>query len=77
MRWTRLPVIPAHLVHQAMGNTVTVVTWLLVGFLITAVGGWTAFRATTGRRVSAGMAVTLAGVIVSAAGIWNHTSMPN
>lgn len=59
-----------------MHDTVSVLAWLLLGFLITGIGGWTAARATTRRRVSAGMAMTLAGVIVFAAGILYHRSMP-
>lgn len=76
VRWSRLANLPSHLVHHTMEDTVTVVAWLLVGFITVALGGWTASRATTRRRVSVGMALTLAGVIVCAAGIWFHKSMP-
>jgi len=73
---SRLPHLPTHLVHDTLEGTVAVIVWLLVGFILTALGGWTASRATTSRRVSIGMALTLAVVIVCATGIWYHTSMP-
>lgn len=60
-----------------MEVTVTVAGWLILGFIITAFGGWTASRAMTGRRVATGMALTLTGVIVFGAAIWYHTSVPN
>lgn len=75
MNFTRL--LPQHLVHHAVHDTVTISGWLLVGFIVTGIGGWTASHATTGRRVSAGMVLTLTGVIVFAAGIWYHRSVPN
>lgn len=69
--------LPQHLVHHAMHDTVTIICWLLLGSLVTAAGGWTAYHATNGRRVSAGMALTVAGVIVFAAAVWYHRSVPN
>ncbi len=76
MRWPRVTALPVHLVHNSVGDSLTIISWLLLGFAITAFGGWIASRATTSRRVSAGMALTLAGVIVFATGIWYHGSMP-
>lgn len=75
MRWSKIPV-PAHLVHEAMQNTVVVVAWLAVGFIMTAAGGLLASRAKTSGRVTAGMALTGLGVVVLAAGVWYHQSMP-
>lgn len=59
-----------------MQNTVTVIVWLASGCIVTALGGLIASRAKSSRQVSAGMALTAAGVIVLAAAIWYHTSMP-
>ena len=58
-----------------MQGTVTVIVWVTIGFVLTAIGGLMASRATSSRRVVAGMALTLAGVVVLVAGIWYHKSM--
>ncbi|MGV0993285.1 MAG: hypothetical protein ACOYB7_13650 [Mycobacterium sp.] len=75
MHWSRFP-NPEHLVHDTVQGTVTVIVWLATGVIMTAIGGLTASRAKSSRRVSAGMALTLGGVIVLAAGVWFHKSMP-
>ncbi len=75
VRWSKIPV-PAHIVHEAAQNTAVVVAWLVVGFIMTAAGGLLASRAKTSRRVSVGMALTALGVVVLAAGVWYHQTMP-
>lgn len=59
-----------------MHNTVLVITWLAVGFIMTAAGGLLASRAKTSGRVTTGMALTGLGVVVLSAGVWYHQSMP-
>ena len=67
--------MPVHLVHNAMQDTSTIIAWLVVGFVLTAVGGRMAGRADVGRRRIAGTVLTIAGVIFIAAGVWYHQSM--
>lgn len=70
---SRLPV-PAHIVHETAQGTLTVIAWLALGVSLTAIGGLTAARATTARRVSVGIGLTIAGVTVLAVGVWFHGS---
>lgn len=58
-----------------MQDTAAIIAWLVVGFALTAVGGRMAGRAKGGRRRSAGIVLTVAGVIVIAIGVWHHQSM--
>lgn len=67
--------LPVHMVHETAMSTATIITWLGLGVGLTALGGWTASRATTAGRVSMGIMLTVAGVIVLAVGVWYHKSM--
>lgn len=70
------PHLPAHLVHPTAGVTLTVLAWILIGGIITAVGGLTASRAHGNKgRVALGMALAIAGVAVVGSAVVYHNSL--
>ena len=76
MELLSLDALPVHLIHPDADVTAIILGWIVLGGVITAVGGLTAARAKGNRILLAvGMALTLAGIVTVGSAVVHHNSL--